>query len=116
MIKDLEAHYVPGRPASGGSQLKYKFYETASFVVGNINSQRSVGLCLYRDTQLVPAGNVTIPPNAEVPHSGEVVECRYLYAFRESGVVYQPVFLHKRVDIQPQGCAVGQLKFKAPVN
>jgi bifunctional non-homologous end joining protein LigD len=112
VVKDLDAHYVPGRPASGGSQLKYKFYETASFVVGNINNQRSVGLCLYRGSQLVPAGNVTIPPNAEVPHSGEVVEARYLYAFQESGVVYQPVFLHKREDILPNACSVGQLKFK----
>jgi bifunctional non-homologous end joining protein LigD len=116
VVKDLEAYYVPGRPASGGSQLKYKFYETASFVVGNINNQRSVGLCLYRDGQLVPAGNVTIPPNAEVPHSGAIVECRYLYAFRESGVVYQPVFLHKRDDILSEACAVGQLKFKPLVN
>jgi bifunctional non-homologous end joining protein LigD len=116
VIKDQEAHYVPGRPASGGSQLKYKFYETASFVVGNINNQRSVGLCLYRDGQLVPAGNVTIPPNAEVPHSGGLIECRYLYAFRESGVVYQPVYLHKRDDILPEACVMGQLKFKPPVN
>jgi bifunctional non-homologous end joining protein LigD len=115
VVKDLEAHYVPGRPASGGSQLKYKFYETASFVVGNINNQRSVGLCLYRESQLVPAGNVTIPPNAEVPHSGDVVEARYLYAFQESGVVYQPVFLRKRDDILPNACSVGQLKFKPPV-
>jgi bifunctional non-homologous end joining protein LigD len=44
VIKDQEARYVAGRPASGGSQLKYKFYATASFVVGNINSQRSVGV------------------------------------------------------------------------
>jgi bifunctional non-homologous end joining protein LigD len=112
VIKDLDARYVSGRPASGGSQLKYKFYETASFVVGNINSQRSVGLCLYRNGQLVPAGNITIPPNAEVPHSGEVIEARFLYAFQESGAVYQPVFLHKRDDLLPEACVVGQLKFK----
>jgi bifunctional non-homologous end joining protein LigD len=115
VVKDLDAHYVPGRPASGGSHLKFKFYETASFVVGNINNQRSVGICLYRGSQLVPAGNVTIPPNAEVPHSGEVVEARYLYAFQESGVVYQPVFLHKRDDVLASACSVGQLKFKSLV-
>ena len=47
VFKDINAPYVAGRPASGGSQRKYKFYATASFVVGTINSQRSVGLCLY---------------------------------------------------------------------
>jgi bifunctional non-homologous end joining protein LigD len=116
VLKDVDAPYVSGRPASGGSQLKYKFYETASFVVGTINNQRSVGLCLIRDGKPVPAGNVTIPPNSEVPHSGRVIEVRYLYAFPESGVVYQPVFLQQRDDIQPQAFVVGQLKFKQPVS
>ena len=114
VFKELDAAYVSGRPASGGSQRKYKFYETASFVVGTINNQRSVELCLYRDGKLVPAGNVTIPPNVEIPHSGTVHEIRYLYAFQESGVVYQPVYLNKRNDILPENCVVGQLKFKKP--
>ena len=112
VFKELDAAYVSGRPASGGSQRKHKFYETASFVVGTINNQRSVGLCLYRDGKLVPAGNVTIPPNAEIPHSGSVLEIRYLYAFPESGVVYQPVYLKERNDILPVDCVVGQLKYK----
>ena len=112
VFKELDAAYVSGRPASGGSQRKYKFCETASFVVGTINNQRSVALCLYRDGKLVPAGNVTIPPNAEIPHTGKVLEVKYLYAFPESGVVYQPVFLNQRGDILPEDCVVGQLKFK----
>jgi bifunctional non-homologous end joining protein LigD len=70
------------------------------------------GLCLYRNGQLVPTGNVTIPPNADVPHSGTVIEARFLYAFQESGVVYQSVFLYKRDDVLPEACVVGQLKFK----
>ncbi|MBV8226758.1 MAG: DNA ligase [Verrucomicrobia bacterium] len=114
VLKDINAPYVAGKPASGGSQRKCKFYATASFVVGTINSQRSVGLCLYSNNKLVAAGNVTIPPNAAVPHSGAVVEIRYLYAFPESGVVYQPVFLQERDDILPEACVVGQLKFKTP--
>jgi bifunctional non-homologous end joining protein LigD len=114
VFKELDAAYVSGRPASGGSQRKCKFYETASFVIGTINSQRSVGLCLYRDGNLVPAGNVTIPPNAEIPQSGRVIEVKYLYAFQESGVVYQPVYLQERNDILPEDCVVGQLKFKKP--
>jgi bifunctional non-homologous end joining protein LigD len=99
VFKDINAPYVAGRPASGGGQRKYKFYTTASFVVGTINSQRSVGPCLYSNNKLVAAGNVTIPPNAAFPHSGAVVEIRYLYAFPESGLVYQSVFLQERDDI-----------------
>jgi bifunctional non-homologous end joining protein LigD len=61
----------------------------------------------------VSAGNVTIPPNHEVPSKGEVVECQYLYAFRESGSIYQPVYLGKRTDIPAAECTTDQLKYKA---
>ena len=40
------------------------------------------------------------------------MECRYLYAFRESGCIYQPVYLGERDDIAPAECVVAQLKFK----
>ena len=112
VFKRLDAPYTSGRPASGGDQLKYKFYETASFIVGSINEQRSVTLQLLRGKSFVSAGNVTIPPNHEIPKSGNVVEVRYLYAFRESGCIYQPVFLGTRADIDPGECLVEQLKFK----
>jgi bifunctional non-homologous end joining protein LigD len=61
----------------------------------------------------VSAGNVTIPPNHEVPSKGEVVECQYLYAFRESGSIYQPVYLGTRSDIPAAECSTDQLKYKA---
>jgi bifunctional non-homologous end joining protein LigD len=40
------------------------------------------------------------------------VECRYLYAFKESGSIYQPVFLGVRDDIQHTECTTAQLKYK----
>ncbi|WP_397383928.1 WGR domain-containing protein [Prosthecobacter sp.] len=113
VFKRLDALYTPGRPASGGPALKLKFYETASFLVSQINEQRSVSLALLRDEQPVPAGNVTIPPNHVVPSQGDIVEVRYLYAFPESGCVYQPVYLGRRDDIQRTDCTTRQLKFKA---
>jgi bifunctional non-homologous end joining protein LigD len=61
----------------------------------------------------VAAGNVTIPPNHSVPKVGSVVEVRYLYAFKESGVIYQPIYLGQRSDIEPSACQVSQLKWKA---
>jgi bifunctional non-homologous end joining protein LigD len=112
VFKQIDAPYIAGRPASGGSQLKYKFCETASFIVGKVNGKRSVGLLLFDGERITSAGNVTIPPNHEIPTSGEVVECRYLYTFRESGSIFQPVYLGARDDIAGDECITDQLKYK----
>jgi len=113
VFKDMDAPYSPGRPNSGGPQLKFKFVESASFVVTGINAQRSVMLGLYEGDSLIPAGNVTIPPNHSIPAKDDVVEVRYLYAFKESGSIYQPVYLGKRSDIPDSECFVEQLKYKS---
>ena len=112
VFKDLEAPFSPGRPNSGGTQMKFKFVESASFVVTSRNEQRSVSLGLYDGDKLVPAGNVSIPPNHAVPAPDEVVEVQFLYAFRESGSIYQPVYIGKRCDIPASECGVAQLKYK----
>ena len=113
VFKHTDAPYIAGRPASGGPQLKYKFCETASFVVAKVNGKRSVSLMLHAGKSLTAAGNVTIPPNHEIPKPGSVVECRYLYAFKESGCIYQPVYLGVRDDIPAEECTTAQLKLKA---
>lgn len=112
VFKDIDAPYSPGRPNSGGPHLKYKFVESASFLVTGINDKRSITLGLFKGQELASAGNVTIPPNHEIPAKGDVVEVRYLYAFRESGSIYQPVYLGPRHDIPPNECVVEQLKYK----
>ncbi|MES2571387.1 MAG: WGR domain-containing protein [Verrucomicrobiota bacterium] len=112
VFKRTDAHYVAGRPASGGSQHKFKFYETASLVVTRINAKRSVSLMLFEEGKNAPAGNVTVPPNQEIPKVGDIVECRYLYAFKESGSIYQPVYLGKREDLRAEDCTTAQLKYK----
>jgi bifunctional non-homologous end joining protein LigD len=113
VFKHVDGHYVPGRPNSGGTQLKYKFCETASFIVASVNGKRSVKLKLLNGKSFVDAGNVTVPANHTIPAPGSVVEVRYLYAFKESGCIYQPVFLGVRDDIGPAECLVSQLKYKA---
>ena len=113
VFKKLGGAYLPGCPESGGDALKLKFVETASFIVSAVNQKRSVSLGLWRGNALVPAGNVTIPPNQEVPRAGAVIEVRYLYAFPESGCVFQPVYLGERDDIAAEECTVDQLKYKA---
>ena len=42
------------------------------------------------------------------------MECRYLYAFKESGSIYQPVYLGAREDIRAEECTTTQLKLKKP--
>jgi bifunctional non-homologous end joining protein LigD len=114
VCKRLDAPYTAGRPNSGGTQLKHKFVATASFVVNRVNGKRSVSLTLFNGGKIVPAGNVTIPPNHTIPKVGAIVKVRYLYAFKESGIIYQPVYLGQRTDVDSGDCLVKQLKFKSP--
>ena len=111
VFKLLTAPYTPGRPNSGGPQLKHKFVATLSAVVAQVNAQRSVGLSLLNHEGWQPVGNVTIPPNHPVPQVGAVVETRYLHAYRD-GSLYQPVYLGERSDVRQDECVCSQLKFK----
>jgi bifunctional non-homologous end joining protein LigD len=112
VLKLSSSPYTPGRPNSGGNQLKLKFCATASCIVaGNNGSKRSVALELFDGGRGVGVGNVTIPSNHQIPAGGDVVEIRYLYAY-PGGSLYQPVYLGKREDIEPAACTVKQLKFK----
>ncbi len=113
VFKRWDAPYRAGRPNSGGGQLKHKFYATLSAVVSKVNDTRSVELRLLNCKGWIPCGNVTIPPNFEIPQVGQVVEIRYLYAFKESNALYQPVYLGPRKDIEQHECGMSQLKYKA---
>ena len=112
VFKLLQAPYSPGRPNSGGTQLKHKFVASLSAVVSKINQQRSVEIRLLNDEGWHVAGNVTIPANHPIPGVGDVVEVQYLYAFKQSGVLYQPVYLGKREDVSHEECLRSQLKYK----
>jgi bifunctional non-homologous end joining protein LigD len=113
VFKRLDAPYVPGKPNQGGPQLKFKFVATLSAIVAKVNIQRSVEISLFKGRNLVSCGNVTIPANHQIPPIGAVVEVRYLYVFRDSLSLYQPVYLGLRDDVDPGECLVSQLKYKA---
>lgn len=131
VFKRLDAVHSPGRPNSGGDQLKFKFYETATVLCGGTakDGKRSVQMLVlkapdghpraasmpakFRAEGAIPVGNVTIPPNADIPELGSLIEVRYLYAF-ESGSLYQPTFLCPRTDLVVEDCHAAQLKFKTP--
>lgn len=113
VFKRLDAPYTPGRPNSGGPQLKFKFVATLSAVVAKVNTKRSVEISLFKGQSLVSCGNVPIPANHDIPQVGTVVEVRYLYAYRDTLALYQPVYLGPRNDVEPGECQVLQLKYKA---
>lgn len=112
VFKRLDAPYTSGRPNRGGPQLKFKFVATLSAIVAKLNFQRSVEISLLKGRNLVSCGNVTIPANHKVPQVGSIVEVRYLYAFRQSSVLFQPVYLGPRSDVDASECLASQLKFK----
>jgi bifunctional non-homologous end joining protein LigD len=113
VFKRHAAPYTPGRPASGGDQLKLKFTATASCIVAKPSkAKRSVALELLDGEKRVAVGNVTIAPNQPIPKAGSVVEIKYLYAFL-GGSLFQPVCLGVRDDVGVDACTIGQIKFKA---
>jgi bifunctional non-homologous end joining protein LigD len=112
VFKRLDALYVPGRPASGGPQLKHKLHDTLSAIVTSVNAQRSVAIALIEpDGRRINVGNVTVPANQPIPAAGDIVEIRYLYAF-EGGSLYQPVLQGIRHDIDAAECQASQRKFR----
>ncbi|MFZ4777311.1 MAG: WGR domain-containing protein [Terrimicrobiaceae bacterium] len=112
VFKRLGAPYCAGRPNSGGDHLKFKFVETASVIVSAINNKRSVGIAVWENGTLVPAGNVTVPVDQLIPRVGDMAEVKYLYAMPGSGSLFQPVYLGARDDILAAECTRDQLKFR----
>lgn len=112
--KLADAPYEPGRPNSGGNQLKRKFVESATVRVSQAHpTKRSVSMeLLNEEGQWVDVGSVTIPVNHSIPQSGQIVEVYYLYAYR-GGSLYQPVYKGPRSDQGEAACSMGQLKYKA---
>jgi len=85
----------------------------ASCIVAGVNgTKRSVAIELLDGEQRISVGNVTVPPNANIPSAGTIIEIRYLYCY-EGGSLYQPVYLCRRDDVSPSACTTAQLKFKA---
>lgn len=117
VFKKKDAKYVPGR--NSGTQFKHKFWESASFVVIGENAQRSVEIAVMNKKisgmTEISVGNVTIPVNHSMPKKGDIVEVRYLYAYREGSLI-QPSYLGVRTDLDKSDCLASQLKYKSESN
>lgn len=112
VFKKKDSAYIHGRPASGGTALKYKFTKTATFIVeGTTDGKRSVGLLLMDGKEKKFLGKVSIPANHAIPSEGSFIEVRYLYAY-PNGAVFQPVYLGERFDCDLTDATVKQLIYK----
>ena len=120
VFKIADSTVKQGRPSTGGDWLKFKFTESASCFVMEVNpGKRSVKLGLLDSVspeviegqKMIGVGNVTIPPNHDIPAAGDIVEIEYLYAYK-GGSIYQPVYRGKRIDLDISACTTGQLKYK----
>lgn len=112
VFKLRDAPFSPGRPDSGGDQLKLKFWESATLEVESISgAKRSVQVRGYDGVATVSLGSVTIAANHDVPQVGALVEVKYLYAYRD-GSLAQPEYKGLRTDLDLSACTIGQLKYK----
>lgn len=112
VFKRLDAPYEPGRPSTGGPQVKFKFWESATCIVTGVNEgKRSVQIAASDadGTAEIPVGNVTIPANHSIPAVGSLVEIKYLYFF-PGGSLYQPQYLGVRSDVDRGDCDITKLK------
>lgn len=113
VFKQHAAPYEPGRPNRGGSQLKHKFWASATCIVlGKNPGKRSIRLGVLDEGVLVEVGSVTIPANHEVPSPNDLCEVEYLYAY-PGGSLFEPKYRGLRTDIQREACTLSQLKMKA---
>lgn len=112
VFKDLRAPISVGRPNSGGTQLKFKFWESASAIVSGINTQNSIALEMIDSGLRVSVGNVTVKANQRTPAVGDVVEVKYLYMRNAGGSLYQPELIAVRSDIDPEECTIDQIKLR----
>lgn len=113
VLRHADSLYTSGRPASGGSALKVKYWEDATCrTAEGREGKRSVGLeVLDPKGNWIRVGNVTVPPSVDMPEPGSLVDVKYLYAF-EGGSLFQPTFKGLRTDVSEIDCRIDRLKIK----
>ena len=117
VFKHKSAPYTPGRPASGGLQLKHKFVKSADVVIVE-NAGNAYRMVVHDargkqvDVGRVFAGttNASRKELDDLLARGEhpVCEVKYLYA-TDDDQLYQPVFVRIREDKDADGCLLSQL-------
>ena len=110
VFKHLDDHYEPGRFEN---IFKYKFTATATFIVtGHSKTVRSISIGTHDNGKTKTNCKVTVPQNVGIPPIGAFVEVEYLYAYRGTDALAQPVLKGERNDQDESDCSVSQLKYK----
>jgi bifunctional non-homologous end joining protein LigD len=117
VFKKADAPYVPGRPNSGGNQLKLKFTKTADVFLTGFDG-KAYQMAVMHDGKVRLVGKVYTGTTAEERRQldwllkedkAPVVEVRYLYA-TEGDILFQPVYVRLRPnDKSPEECRLSQL-------
>jgi ATP-dependent DNA ligase len=116
-FKRKDAKYTPGRPSSGGTQLKCKFVSSADVVLVE-NAGNAYRMQVFDGGKPFDVGKVfsgtTNESRAEIDAAlgkGKrlVAEVRYLYATADSQL-FQPIFVRLRDDKKEKECVRAQLK------
>jgi len=122
VFKMKDAPFTEGRPASGGSQLKVKFWHSLTARIRAIkpDGKNSIECELLDGKKWVSCGMTTVLKRGliETLKVGMLVEIKYLYALRSSSILYQSspgtndngTFV--RDDVEEKDCTVKQLKYK----
>jgi bifunctional non-homologous end joining protein LigD len=117
VFKRKDAPHTPGRPGSGGTQLKCKFVSSADVVLVE-NAGNAYRMQVYEKGKLRDVGKVfsgtTNESRAQLDAAlakGQrpVAEVRYLYATDDFNL-FQPVFVRVRDDKPEKACDFAQLK------
>jgi bifunctional non-homologous end joining protein LigD len=117
VFKRKDAQYTPGRPASGGTQLKCKFVSAADVVLVE-NAGNAYRMQVYERGRLRDVGKVFSGTTNELRAQLDaalargqrpVAEVRYLYATDDFNL-FQPVFVRLRDDKAEHDCDFAQLK------
>jgi bifunctional non-homologous end joining protein LigD len=113
ILKKITSQYIPGKPASGGNQLKFRFFETSTFhVTKHTKNARSVQVSVYDENgKEYMLGKVTIPSNWDLPDVGSFVEVKYAHCFI-GGSLYHSIYMGPRTDQDIKDCTLAQIKFK----
>jgi len=111
VFRPTTATYLPGRQPD---HFKHKFIAEASVVVLGLNQKSSVSIGVFKNDEIVNVGNCTIRDDTFKLQEGDIIDVRYLYAFR-GGALFQPRMTRKRTDIPQSSCTIEQLKFKNTV-
>ncbi len=101
--RDLYGTYSAGRAKA---LIRYKLWESVTARVLTRNAKRSVQVGLLQDPgskEEIACGNVTIPPNVDLPELDSLIEIRYLYA-HVGGSLYQPTYKGPRWDKEEADC------------